>query len=239
VQPPAPEAVAAPQPASNQPVVPPASSPAPAQNPSPYYQQPKPAPAPEATPYDFFLEPQQKTKKKILKTNSKLNKLILAAGALIVVLILVGLVVNLTQSGSKQATSEFTSITSSQQEIIRVSNLGMLHVGSDNLRNFSSTAIADMTSSQQQVIDYAATNGVTIDTKLLAASSNARIDSSLDAAEAASTYDATFRTVMLQLLQDHQAKLERLQKSATAPTERTILSNNLASDLLLQQMLNQ
>jgi GrpB-like predicted nucleotidyltransferase (UPF0157 family) len=210
-----------------------------ARNPGPYYQQPKPAPEPEATPYDFFLEPQQKPKKKAIKVGSKFNKILLIVGGLVVVMMAIIIITNLTQSSNKQAAAEFNSIATNQQEIIRVSNLGMLHVGSDSLKNFSSTAIADMTSSQLKLIDYADKNGVNIDTKLLAASSNPRIDKSLDAAEAASTYDSTFQALMQELLKDHQTKLEQIQKTATAPTERTILSNDLASDLLLQQMLNQ
>lgn len=203
-----------------------------------------PPPQSDASPYDFFLNPTQPAKKPLLPKaipdlgpGFGFTKIILIAATVFVVLGIVAVILSSTRSKSGTAPS-FVSVVAQQQEIIRVSGLGGLLVTTDSLKNFTVTTSATTTSAQTELTDYLAHHGVKIGKAELASAKNSKIDQILSAAQAASTYDASYKSTMQFLLTSYLAKLRQADSTATLESQRMIIAKDAAAAVLLQQMLN-
>lgn len=222
------------------------------QNPQNPYNQTPPPPIPQgyappaapsqppSTPYDFFMAQQQKPKRGLLPKNSSgFTKLIIGTAALFVVLIAVAVVLNISRNSQKTTTPGFTSVVQSQQEIIRVSQLGTASLAAANLQNFAVTAIAATTSSQQKTISFVQSSGGVINTTALAAADNKQTDQTLTQALSTNTYDATFKSLMQQQLTNYEGTLQQVHDHSTVFSQRNILDSDLSSAQLLVKMLNE
>jgi hypothetical protein len=205
-----------------------------------------PYPAPKAqekegSPYDFFLESKQPKKATGLPTlggGSPLKKIIIVAVLIFAVLGILAVILSSTRSKSNAGVN-LTTIVVSQQEIIRISGLGVQKLDAPSLKNFAATAEATTKTSQQEVITFIGATGGKIDPKVLAAATDPRNDRTLDAAEASSTYDTAFKATMDRLLTDYNIKLEQLSDRATLQSQRTLIDKNINSAELLKKMLDQ
>jgi hypothetical protein len=194
---------------------------------------------PAGTPYDFFLESKPKPAKKRLPGNgSKFTTILLLAAAAFAALIVLAIVLSIFRGGQGD-TPGLSSLTSNQQRIIRTSDAGLKTLESQNLINFATTAKVSTTSAQQELITYINQRGGTIDAKQLALISSPAIDQSLEAAQAAGTYDAVFTTAMQSLLSDYITNLKKIINAKPAAGERAIVEKELSAAQLLLQMISQ
>lgn len=189
--------------------------------------------------YDFFLQPEAKSARHRAGGLSGFAKLLLGAGALVLVLVILAVVLTVSRGNKGASPTGLTALAANQQEIIRVGTMGAGKIQSQNLKNFTSTAIASLTSDQQALVNFASRHGGTIDSRLLGSAKDPNTDRVLAAAEAASTYDATYKSAMDQMLNDYQVKLRQTGDAATVAGERELLDKDLRNARLLQQMLSQ
>ncbi|HEX8227298.1 MAG TPA: hypothetical protein VF572_05515 [Candidatus Saccharimonadales bacterium] len=201
---------------------------------------PPPAPAEEGSPYDFFLESKSNPKKaSIPKPKSGIGKTLVVALVIFMLLGASAAVLSVIRGSSNDSAAPgLADVVTDQQKIIYISKGAATSVKTTSLKNFSVTAFAATTSAQQQTIDFATKRGVKIDDKALKDIKDTRIDSVLAAAQAASTYDSTYRTTMKELLNEHAVKLQQISSGVTVEADRAILDKNIASAQLLQQMLD-
>jgi hypothetical protein len=212
----------------------------PLNNPPPPQSNPNQQPAPGTTPYDFFLDQHHKQKRPSFnpRHSSGLVKFLLSAVAVFVLLIIIAIVANISRSSHKTVTPGLAVVLQDQQEIINLGTDAASHSDTTAaLQNFAVTAVAVTTTAQQQMLVYVARNDNSLSTANIATFKDANIANQLVAAEAASNYEATYRSVTQQLLTAYQAELQLLHGSSTIGSEQTILENNLASVQLLKKML--
>ncbi len=194
------------------------------------------------TPYDFFLDPQTPPKKKLVPTvggMSGFTKLLIGAGLFVVILGITAIILSASRASKDASSTGLLAVAQSQQEIIRVNTNAAPTLQAPTLQNFASTAVPTLTTSQQGLITLASKAGTKIGTKELDLTKNAQTDKVFDAARAASTYDATFKSTMQGMLTDYEAKLQANYKQATKAVIKDALEKDYNSAKLLEQMLNQ
>jgi hypothetical protein len=203
------------------------------------FQQDFPAPAApkkEDSRYAFFMETKPKEKKTLIpKRNNTFAWVIICGVGLLIILGSLGVVLNANRTKQTAGNSAtLVGIINRQQEIIRVSGLGIKNAQSSDLANFIITTNLSVKSSQQELISYTTKHGVKIDTKKLSkAVADPNTDKILASAQAASVYDSTFRRVMLGMLDDYQKTLQDIGSKATLQSEQDIVNKNIANAELL------
>ena len=199
---------------------------------------------PDPSRYDFFLNPEKpSTPKKSLLPSSGgsglgLGKILVITGVIFGVLAILAIVLSATR-GSSGPPPILSSLTTNQQEIIHTTTAAGKTLESASLQNFAITAKMSTTSAQQAYIAFLNTRGVSVDGKQLAAVPFTNIDTVLETAKTANTYDATFKTTMQTILTKYQNKLQQAVSASTGQSERAILTKNLDAAKLLQVQLAQ
>lgn len=194
--------------------------------------------------YDFFLEDKPKQKQSGLAlpaaaSGSKLMRIVIVAAGFVLLLILVAVVLTALRSGSNQASANLNSLIFTQQEIIRLSGNADEKLQTTAMKNFAKTTENTTITAQQELKTYLTQNGVKFDEEALAAYADADNDKVLEAAEAADTYDSTFRKTMGTILNDYHGSLVRLAKAAGTTSEQEMLAEYVESARLLQVMASQ
>jgi hypothetical protein len=194
-------------------------------------------PAPEHDPsrYEFIMSPGQQQRPSLIGGGWNPRKLAIIGGGIVGVIILFAIIGSLL-SGGKGDTLTLKSIAAQQAEIVRVSDLGLKNVSSQDTNNFATNTNLCLSSSQQQLLSYLGQNGVKINEKQLALKANPKTDAALQAASESGTFDATFTTTLQTELTAYQASLQAAYKTATGKTEKQVLSDAFAqAGLLLKQ----
>ena len=213
--------------------------------PQPRKEKKDPEPAGQER-YDFFLEDKPKKKKSAnpLKTsrggqNSQFMRIVIVAAGFVLVLILLAVVINAFRSSNNKANAGLSSLVVTQQEIIRISDDADEKLRTTAMKNFAKTAKNTTLSAQQDLKSYLALHGVKINEKQLEASADPENDKVLAAAEAADTYDSTYKKTMESMLDDYHASLAASAGAAATEEEKELLNNDVDSVQLLQVMIAQ
>lgn len=185
--------------------------------------------------YDFFLNPEKPKRSVGLGAGLFANKLLLAVaavGSIIVVLIAVAVI----SSGSKPNTDPLIAVAQTQQELIRVAQDGIKNAQDQNLVNFSVNTVESVSSAQVQLLPKI---GIKPTDKILALGQSAQTTRALAAAQAASTYDTTYKTIMQTELETYKGTLTSASAVATSKSMKAFLAQQSAAALLLDTELNQ
>lgn len=213
----------------------------------PYYgppQQPAPAPLsgptpPGQNPYDFIVNPGKPPRRNLFGGGaSKVQRMaVLAAGAAVVLIIII-VIVNLIFGGGGGNAVADIKVAQDQTEIARVARLGVQQqdIG-QAAKNVAITAQLTLASDQQQLIDYLQKNGVKISDKELAALQDPQADQQLSTADANSTYDSTFLSIMQTDLSKYQQTLNTAYQGSKSIDLRQLLRGQYDNaGLLLEQI---
>jgi hypothetical protein len=188
--------------------------------------------------YDFIMSPAPPPKKSLvpLPTNSSLlQRIAIAGGGLIILIIIIIVFASLLKGGGNN--SALVSIAQQQNELIRIATLGTQQATDQSAKNFAQSTELSLTTEQQQLLTYLKTNGTKVSTKQLGLTKNAKTDTTLSAAQAASTFDSTFEQVMQSQLTSYAQSLKTTFGNTTGPKARQLLSNDYsAANLMLQQL---
>ncbi|HVV25515.1 MAG TPA: hypothetical protein VHC21_00575 [Candidatus Saccharimonadales bacterium] len=210
------------------------------------YQPPAPAPppispAPQPSGYDFITNPSAPPRRgpNLLPSNASTPmRLVVVVGGLLVLLILFLILKGLLSGGGN--TEALINVAQDQQQIIHLTTNATSNsqVGlSTTNENFAVTAQASLTSAQQQLITYLATNGHKVKTKTLSLKISSSLDQELQTAATNSTYDSTFKQTMQNQLSSYQQALRTAYAQTKGPKGRQLLSDQFnAAQLLLQQL---
>ena len=206
-------------------------------NPAPV-QAPEPG-SPGHDPYEFITNPAQAPKPAIPilvgSTSSTMQRALIAVGGLVVLIIIVIIAASLLSGGGFNATS-YETVAEEQTELIRIATLGTNQAVGQPAKNFAVSAELSLTTSQQQLLAYLQKNGHKLSTKQLALKHNAATDTQLTAAQASSSFDATFTSIMQQQLTTYLSSLKSTYASASGKTGKQLLNTdyNAAQSLLTQ-----
>ncbi|HVX24059.1 MAG TPA: hypothetical protein VG992_01820 [Candidatus Saccharimonadales bacterium] len=201
------------------------------------------APRPAIEPsYDFIMDPSKGSAHLGAKPSTGVrSRLLIAAGGGIIVIIALLIGVKLFSKPSP-LTPVLTAVAKQQQELI--------HLTGDDLNNnnesqylssthsdFAITVNASVTSSQSQMLSYMQSNGVDIDTKILAQTFNSSLDDQLTTAVSAGNFDSVFTSLVAQQLKAYQTALQQAYNTVQGPVGRGLLQDDFQqTQLLLTQL---
>jgi hypothetical protein len=211
----------------------PAPAPPPGQLPTPV--QPPAGPNPD---YGFIMSPEATPpKRKLPGANSLLAKIVIVAGALILLLIIFSVVRGLLKGSNNFP--EYTSLAQDQQSMVHITTdaANQTSISTTN-KNFAVTAQTSLSSDQTQILKYLAQNKVKVKQKTLNQKIDPAVDKQLDDAVATNSYDSTFKQVMQAKLTAYTQKLKSTYNHTKGKHGRQLLSQEYANAQLLIDDIN-
>lgn len=219
-------------------------NPATPQNPNVPQQMAESAPPErEASPYDFFMgtpsnpNPQQTGKFGLPKADNPNGRFMLivgGGGALILIIVMLMLFIP-----SESPKSALVKVNQTQIETLRVCDLGKTQAKDKIMRNFATNCSLSITSDSRQLTAYLQKT-VKVKPAVLALGLNKESSSKLKAAQSATNYDDTFKSVMADQLNVQGRAIQSAAKDPdTTTNEKKLLASSLDATKLLLKQLNQ
>ncbi len=201
----------------------------------PSYGSPQPSP----TPYDFIVNPGAAPRRSRLPGgNSVVSRLLLVLGGLLLLFIIFIVGKNLLLVDSTN-TPQLIEAASQQQELIHLSGKAVLEPTLETTtKNFALTTQLTLTSQQRQLLVYLKDQGHKVAPKQLDSQVSLATDQQLTAAASSSTYDATFRQIMLTKLTTYKQTLQQAATKTSGPAGLALLNKDYTSAQLLLLQLN-
>lgn len=192
-------------------------------------------------PYDFIMNPSAPPPKKRLpipgsNSNPFLIKIGLIVGGVILLMIAATVVLNLLTSG-KTSTEEFRSLAQTQQEVIRVAEIGDDDARSQSVKNAAKSIKLSVTTQQLKTLGYLSKNDITMKAKELELKLNSENDTKLDEANQTSTFDSVFLQVMRGILESYGNDLKQLYDTTSNAEAKKIIKEDFEQTQLLSQQL--
>jgi flagellar basal body-associated protein FliL len=204
----------------------------------PSNQFPSPQQSSDQSPYDFFMEPQKTGGRGFGGASGK--KLLFIIGAGLVALVLIIMVASLIFSNKDTSTASLIPVAQAQQEMIRVAANGAKNAQATKLQNYSVTVTVSLASEQRDLLAYLKKHGVKVSPASLGLTKNPRTDQALAAAQASSTYDTTYVSVMKSQIDGYEAQINAAKATATSKTQRDLLQKQFNhAELYRSQLLAQ
>jgi len=213
-----------------------APTPPPAAQPQPTVQPAQPATP--ASPYDFITANEKPTPQFSLPGGSSLlSRALIFGGGLVGLIILAIIFKSLLGGGSKP--TALVSVAQDQQELIHLATAAGLQQGITTTdQNFAATTQLAISSAQSTLITYLATNGQKVAPKVLSLKVSAALDTQLQNAAAATTYDQTFQQIMKNQLTVYSSDMQQAFQQTKGPKGRALLNSNFNQAKLLLLQLN-
>lgn len=185
-------------------------------------------------PYAFIMNDAPKAKPKILpQPNSRKQRLLLAGGGFVVLFFVLVFGLMLLSSLRGNATKQLLEVARTQNEIIRVSGLGIKNARSGPTQAFAQSTSLSVTSSQKEIVDYLAKQGVKTKSKDLATAQNSKTDATLEAAQQAGKYDEVFVATLKKELAGYQVELKTAFEKTDNPTQKKMLQDSFKQVTIL------
>jgi hypothetical protein len=187
-------------------------------------------------PYSFIMNPAPPPKKRALGLDPFIMRIILVSGAAFALMAVVAVVLNAT-TGSKTNTADLTALAQTQNEIIRVAQVGNTTAVQQTTKNLAITTQYSLMTEQANVLAFLSRHGVSLKSKDLKLKQNAATDRQLASAKATSTFDLVFSQIMQQELQSYASTLKKLYSSSSTQKEKDLLSSDYSDvQLLISQI---
>ncbi len=185
-------------------------------------------------PYDFITNPggQQQKKFKLLPSgNSKMSKILVIVGALIIAIILFVIVSSILGSGDKAQKEQLKDVVYKQKELIRIADIGIQKSRSSEAKNIAMTTKITLTSEQGDLQGALTTLGVKSDAKTIGGPDKKK-DQILTTAEQANNFDAVFLEMIRADLISYAKATQIAYKNNTSKKTKSALEaqfNNAAT----------
>lgn len=192
-------------------------------------QYPSQSPSPQNDPYGFIMQSPQKRGPSINPTSMKARIILVAIGAIFLIILAV-IAASLLGSAGNAQKQRYIEIAQKQTEIVRISTLADKKAKGLAIRSFAVTTQLAVSSDQRKVTAALASRGVgeKDQTKLLGLGKNSKTDATLDEAEKNGRYDETFRQVLEAELTNYQRLLNTAASGANK-SERPVLESSYKS----------
>ena len=198
-------------------------------------------PSPPANPqekYDFILNPSKPPKKKLVPANSFKTRLLLIIGGVIFLIFAISIVMRFLGNAGKAETQTLVSIAQKQQEIIRISGLGLQKSRTPQVRHLAINAQLSLMSGQAPLLASIKGAGQKVDNKLLDKGKNSKTDLLLNEAAQNNNFDAVFARILQESLEDYQRALKTAYNNAGPKTKETLKAQYDTAELLASQKIS-
>ena len=200
------------------------------------YPQPTPT-SPSSDPYSFLNTPTtpKRSPFSFFRSGSpkSIRLLMIVVGLLFIILIIVG-IKSLFNNGKALDLPSLTQVVIQQQELISISSTGSQQASSQTYLNFSYTALASVTTDQNNLVKLLTANGHKINLATIIPSPT--IANQLSQNEQTSNFDNVYGTIISKQLNVYKNDLSNAYTLNKSPIIRSILSKDYKDTTLLQQM---
>lgn len=171
--------------------------------PPPYNPQPV-----EKNPYDFLMNPDEPKKSLLPSGNSKKQRMLIVGAGALIVLMLIALIGSFIFGGKPSNSAELLALAKQQNELIRISDIGVQKSRDAQAKDLAQTAKLALTTDQQPLLTALKAQKITVSSKQLAASKNPKNDDILTQAEQANNFDEVFIKTLQEQLTTYQKALK-------------------------------
>lgn len=154
----------------------------------------------------------------------KRKRILIASAGGVGLLIVVFMLASLIFSGGPDITQRLVSIAQRQEEIIRITEIGIDNTRDNDVRQFATTTRSAMRSSQNDITGLIETRaGSRVSQNILRATEDAQTTQDLETARQANRFDIAFAETILDELNDYQALLGIVSRETNSANEREVL----------------
>ena len=173
--------------------------------------------------YDFIREVNEAIEHHDTDKDKRKRILIASAGGVGLIIVIV-MLASLIFGGGPDITQRLVSIAQRQQEITRISEIGIDNARDSDVRQFATTTRSAMRSSQNDIVDLIeARAGRRVSQSQLRATESAQITQDLETARQANRFDIAFAETILSELTDYQTLLGIVARETSSANERGVL----------------
>ncbi len=193
-----------------------------------------PAPQPN---YDFIINPNKPSSGMSFNGFKSLPaRIVLIAGGLLVLLVLFVVIKGLL-GGSSNA-SAMTTVVQEQQALIHITTIATTQPGTNTTtQNSVATVLSSVSSAQSQLLAYLRSNNQSVSKSVLNQRVSTTTDAQLTTAASAGTYDSTYKTIVLAILNNYINALKTAYNQTKGPKGQALLNDDYNSaQLLLRQL---
>lgn len=174
--------------------------------------------------YAFIMADQPKQRPSFLPSgNAPKKQRILYGLGLLGVLVVFGIILTLIFTAGGGNSQPLVGLAQSQNEIIRVANLGSREVKGASTLAFAQNTILTLTTDQQATLALIAKSSKAPDAKQLALTQDSATDAKLQQAVQASRFDETFQQTLVQELTDYRNQINDAYKGTNSNSQKTAL----------------
>jgi flagellar basal body-associated protein FliL len=198
-------------------------------------QNPSPAP-PSVTPsgngqpqYDFIFNDNKPGKKFQLPGNmSKKGRILIAGACVLLLIMLVVIIAGMISNAGKGDTQALITAAKQQQELIRVAEIGIAKAKTQDAKNIAITTKLSLSSQQAEMQTAIKTAGLN-PKKVLTDSVSAKTDQALTTAEQTNRFDEEFLKIMAESLATYQKSVKAAYDGATSSKLKAALTSQFKS----------
>lgn len=184
----------------------------------------------QPNPYAFITDPKKVQKKSVLPTGgSPKSRLMLVLGGVFGLIVLGAVLFAVIGSIGSAEKQEWLKLAQKQQELIRLSDIGMDKAQNRETKNLAVTTKLSLISSQTDINKLAKAKGADVTTKSLALGKDASVDKALTTATQTNQFDKVFSQVMKKELVEYQAMLKKLYDGTDSKKTKSGLSSAFTS----------
>jgi hypothetical protein len=189
--------------------------------------------------YDFIMNPETKKRKGLFPGgNSPKQRLLMVAIGGGILLVVIFMFLSLLFGGGNEDVTALVSITQEQEELIRVSDIGVQKSKTPATQNLAITTKLTIQTSQNQTLERLKKLGRNIKPKDLTLKKDSKTDETLDAAALSNRFDETFVQLLKNNLITYQASVRAAYDvSKSTPTRQVLgISYDSAGILATEQV---
>lgn len=197
-------------------------------------QEAPPAPPPAPTGngqanYDFIFNDNKPGKKSLIPMGGgKKGRIIVVAAGAMIVLILIFVIIGLISNAGKADTTSLISAAKQQQELIRVSKIGVDKAKTQAAKNIAVTTLLALESEQDDMQAAVTAAGLNAK-KVLVSAPNVKTDQALNTAEQNNRFDEEFLSIMTSSLITYQKSVKTAYDGATSAKLKAALTTQFNS----------
>ena len=191
--------------------------------------------------YDFIVNPVKPPKRSFVSALTDGNPIVSIVIVITVVIVALIFFIIINSSLNKNTNlPKLTVVAQQQNELIRVATLATSNTtqGLQPTKDFSQNCLLSITTEQQRLISFLATQGTKLSTRELSLSKNSATDTSITNSIASGNFDSTFKGTMNTELTSYESAIKSASSTATTATEKQLLKDDYSATQLLLQQLN-
>ncbi len=177
--------------------------------------------------YDFIMGQGPVRKRSLVPGGGSLLVRLIIVSAIVIAVIILGIIgYTIATASQREYPRKLTGLAQSQQEIIRISGLGIDNARAVDTRNLATNTQLTVITDQAALLGILKNYKVKSSEKLLSAKASKTTDTELSQALSQNRYDAEFSAILNEALQKYKQELQALYPQAKTAKEKDLLQRS-------------